>query len=114
MKMDCYQCGSELIWGGDHSYELTDDFDIETNLSCPDCDAHVLVLWQSNRDEAEPEEIVRLTRDTALERISNMRTALTEVRDIASASAGVEFYIMLAENALHQDDKLAARDMEEK
>lgn len=37
----CYYCSSELIWGGDNSFE---DFNIEgegmvTNLSCPNCGA---------------------------------------------------------------------------
>ena len=41
--MNCWHCGEELSWGGDHDYEMSDDFDLETNLSCPRCNAHVLV-----------------------------------------------------------------------
>ncbi len=42
--MKCYVCGSELIWGSDHDNE-SGDFSIETSLSCPDCNAFVLVSW---------------------------------------------------------------------
>ena len=43
--MKCWHCNTKLIWGGDHSYE---DYDREgdgivTNLSCPKCEAFVLV-----------------------------------------------------------------------
>ena len=41
--MNCWHCEETLIWGGDHDYEMSDDFDIETNLSCPRCQSHVLV-----------------------------------------------------------------------
>jgi hypothetical protein len=41
MVMKCWHCNSELIWGGDHDTE--EDFCIETNLSCPKCEAFVLV-----------------------------------------------------------------------
>ena len=42
--MKCWHCNSELIWGGDHDIEEEDEnFCIETNLSCPKCEAFVLV-----------------------------------------------------------------------
>jgi hypothetical protein len=44
--LNCYCCGEELIWGGDHDDE--DDMGRElivTNLSCSKCDAFVLVYW---------------------------------------------------------------------
>ena len=44
--MKCYNCDEELIWGGDHDCEDYEDYDIETNLSCPNCDAFVLVFWK--------------------------------------------------------------------
>ena len=40
--MKCYNCDEELIWGGDHDCEDN----IETNLSCPNCNAFVLVFWK--------------------------------------------------------------------
>ena len=43
--MNCWHCGTELIWGGDADMEKDDseDYDMETNLSCPNCDSFVLV-----------------------------------------------------------------------
>ena len=41
--MKCWHCGTELIWGGDHDYDMGDDFDIVTNLSCPSCETYVEV-----------------------------------------------------------------------
>ena len=43
--MKCWHCKTELIWGGDHSFE---DFGMEgegivSNLTCPNCDAFVEV-----------------------------------------------------------------------
>ena len=40
--MDCWHCGTELIWGGDHDLEeefYGEDhaYDFVTNLSCPKC-----------------------------------------------------------------------------
>ena len=44
--MKCWHCQAELIWGGDHDYDVSDDFDIVTNLSCPTCHAEVLVYYK--------------------------------------------------------------------
>ena len=46
--MNCWHCGHELIWGGDHDIESEPDepaeeYDMVTNLSCPNCDAYVEV-----------------------------------------------------------------------
>ena len=42
--MNCWHCGTELIWGGDHDLEdMTDEYDMVTNLSCPNCGAAVEV-----------------------------------------------------------------------
>lgn len=43
----------------------------------------------------------------ALRRIAALREALTEIRDIAAVSEGVEFYAMLANKALERDDEEA-------
>ncbi len=49
--MDCYHCGTELIWGGDNDTEDSDDFDMETNLSCPGCGAFFLVYHPRSQPE---------------------------------------------------------------
>ena len=42
--MNCWHCQTELTWGGDHDVEDSDDYEIETNLSCPKCHSFVIVL----------------------------------------------------------------------
>ena len=39
--MNCWLCGTELIWCGDHDVEDSEDYDIVSNLSCPKCNAYV-------------------------------------------------------------------------
>jgi len=46
--MDCYQCGEELMWGGDHDCEegegaIEDEHSIVSNFTCPNCDSFTLV-----------------------------------------------------------------------
>ena len=42
--MNCYNCDSKLILGGDHDIEEKDSkFLMETNLSCPGCGTEVWV-----------------------------------------------------------------------
>ena len=42
--MKCWACKEEFIWGGDQDIEdESEDFTIETNLSCPKCGAFVMV-----------------------------------------------------------------------
>ena len=38
---NCWHCNNELIWGGDHDTEDNEDYDIVSNLSCPECHCHV-------------------------------------------------------------------------
>ena len=49
--MNCYNCDTELIWGGDHDNE-DGEHSIITNLSCPKCNAYVEVYW-GTKDENE-------------------------------------------------------------
>ena len=49
--MNCWHCGTELIWGGDHDCEEDEEHDMVTNLSCPNCGAFVLVYHKSEQDE---------------------------------------------------------------
>ena len=54
--MKCYNCQTELIWGGDHDCEDDEDHAIVTNLSCPNCGAFHLVYWgHKDEQESEPE-----------------------------------------------------------
>ena len=48
--MKCWHCGTELIWGGDHDCEEHEEYDLVTNLSCPKCDAFVLVYQKTNNE----------------------------------------------------------------
>ena len=47
--MNCWHCNTELIWGGDHDLvslqgmEDSEDYDIVSNLSCPECNSYVEV-----------------------------------------------------------------------
>ena len=47
--MNCWHCGHELIWGGDHDTEDNEDYDIVSNLSCPKCHAAVDVWHPSEK-----------------------------------------------------------------
>ena len=50
--MKCWQCNEQLIWGGDHTggdYD-NEDYEIVTNLSCPKCDALVIVYHQKKEE----------------------------------------------------------------
>ena len=43
--MNCWHCNKELIWGSDHDIEKEDseEYQIVTNLSCPQCNSFVEV-----------------------------------------------------------------------
>jgi len=52
--MNCYVCGNELIWGGDHSgadYCMDDEDAIVTNLTCPHCGAYHEVTWNQTKED---------------------------------------------------------------
>ena len=55
--MKCYNCGTELIWGGDHDCEDDEEHAIVTNLSCPNCDAFHLVYWGNKGEEEEDKQL---------------------------------------------------------
>jgi len=54
--MKCYNCGTELIWGGDHDCEEHEDHAIVTNLSCSECDAFHLVYWGHKGEEEDKQQ----------------------------------------------------------
>ena len=117
-KMNCWQCKTELIWGGDHDVENEDsEYLIESNLHCPHCGTFVLVYYPKEPWHCEKEEEKKEFDNTEIlkdlqgrldkkiyadleEEIERLSKALIEIRDIARASDGVEFYAMLADNAL--------------
>ncbi len=48
--MDCWHCGHDLTWGGDHDIDkdqtsLFGEYSMVTNLTCPNCDTYVLVYY---------------------------------------------------------------------
>ena len=55
--MKCYNCGTELIWGGDHDCEDEEEHAIVTNLSCPECGAFHLVYWGHKGEEEESKQL---------------------------------------------------------
>jgi transcription elongation factor Elf1 len=52
--MNCYHCGHELIWGGDHDIDDVEEYDMVTNLSCPRCNAYVEVYRHSGKEVEIP------------------------------------------------------------
>jgi|TARA_R100001509_G_C4737405_1_gene172016 hypothetical protein len=45
-SMDCWHCGTNLIWGGDHDVDDEEsDFLIVSNLTCPNCGTYVEVYY---------------------------------------------------------------------
>ena len=119
--MNCWHCKTELIWGGDHDVEdecfLSNEYLIESNLHCPHCGTFVLVYYPKEPWHCEKEEEKKEIDNTEIlkdlqgrldkkiyadlkEEVERLSKALIEIRDIARASDGVEFYAMLADNAL--------------
>ena len=69
--MNCWHCGHELIWGGDHDIDDIEEREhpIITNLSCPKCNAYVEVSWGGNKIE-----------DIILSRLDKLTNDLKEIR----------------------------------
>ena len=54
--MDCWHCGHDLTWGGDHNINkdqtsLFGEYSIVTNLTCPDCNTYVLVYYPREEED---------------------------------------------------------------
>ena len=48
---NCHHCLSGLIWGGDHDISDEDDeYQMVTNLSCPNCNSFVLVYLPKEQE----------------------------------------------------------------
>ena len=48
--MKCWRCNTELVWGGDHCVDEDEDYALETNLKCLDCDLLVVVYTPRRKD----------------------------------------------------------------
>ena len=52
--MKCWHCNAELIWGADHDISHEDDeYQMVTNLSCPNCESIVYVYLPKDMLEIE-------------------------------------------------------------
>ena len=50
-NMDCWHCGTKLIWGSDHDIEdENEDYIMETNLSCPACNSLIIVYLPKEKN----------------------------------------------------------------
>ena len=50
--MNCWHCGTEVIWGGDHDMEEEEeDYCMSTNLSCPKCGSFYMVSLPKDKEE---------------------------------------------------------------
>ena len=51
--MNCWRCNSEVIWGGDHTYEdyCMDGDGIVSNLSCSECNAFYLCYMGDEKED---------------------------------------------------------------
>ncbi len=53
--INCYTCNTKMIWGGDHDIDddnyMSEEYLMETNLSCPDCGSLVLVFYPKQEED---------------------------------------------------------------
>ena len=62
--MNCWYCGTELIWGGDSDLDgFSEEYDVVTNLSCPNCGAAVEVYRPNYNHEDMKEYKENLEND---------------------------------------------------
>ena len=48
--MNCYHCNGELIWGGDHDIDDSEDYCMITNLTCPTCKTYHEVFLPKDKE----------------------------------------------------------------
>jgi hypothetical protein len=56
--MDCWHCGGELVWGGDHDLDDDEDHSTVTNLTCYQCSSLVLVYLPHSDGGGSDEESI--------------------------------------------------------
>ena len=62
--MNCWHCGTELIWGGDSDLDgFSEEYDVVTNLSCPNCGGAVEVYRPNYNHEDMKEYKENLEND---------------------------------------------------
>ena len=61
--MNCWHCNTELIWGGDHHLDDVEEYDMVTNLSCPNCGVYVEVYRPNYEHEDMKEYKENLEKD---------------------------------------------------
>ena len=62
--MNCWHCVTELIWGGDSDLDgFSEEYDVVTNLSCPNCGAAVEVYRPNYNHEDMKEYKENLEND---------------------------------------------------
>lgn len=66
--MNCWHCNTELIWGGDHTYEDygMDEDGIVTNLSCPNDECgveQVLVYNKIDEEKKDPTLLINILEE---------------------------------------------------
>ena len=53
--MNCWHCNTKLTWGGDHDIDeettLFEEYSMETNLTCPNCNSFVLVFLPKDAED---------------------------------------------------------------
>lgn len=62
IKMNCWHCNTELIWGADFTFEdyCLEGEGIVSSLCCPKCNAHVEVFLGDDRIVSQtPEEAMK-------------------------------------------------------
>ena len=50
--MNCWHCNTKLIWGGDHDIDDHEDYEMVTNLSCPNCGSYVEVYLPRKKKQS--------------------------------------------------------------
>ena len=62
--MNCWHCGTELIWGSDSDLDgFSEEYDMVSNLSCPNCGAAVEVYRPNYNHEDMKEYKENLEND---------------------------------------------------
>ena len=51
--MNCWHCNTKLIWGGDHDIDDHEDYEMVTNLSCPNCGSYVEVYLPRKKKQSD-------------------------------------------------------------